>query len=83
VELLIILDAYMTQMFPFEYFQGLSTGLNVAISVTTSIKIVIYICTHTYNISIKRNSKKQSYIYIKITEGVLTLLTEENVFMHP
>jgi len=44
VELLIILDAYMTQMLSFECFQGLSTGLNVAISVTTSIKIVIYIC---------------------------------------
>jgi hypothetical protein len=41
VELLIILDTYMTQMLSFEGFQGLSTGLNLAISVTTSIKIVI------------------------------------------
>jgi len=73
---------YDTNVF-FGCFQGISTGLNLVFSVTTSIKIVIYICTYIYIISPWRGILKNNHIYIKITEGVLKLLTEENVFMHP
>ena len=67
VELLIILD--MTQKISFECFQGISTGLNLAFSVTTSIKIVIYIRTYIYRVSQEESARlRRVFLMLNYTD---------------